>query len=194
MLNKKIYAVLKTFSLSLLVFQCLTAYASDNHGELDGFYVTKKGWAESQELRPGDPIAGEQLGRFKVVLKRKGWDSLPDSEKDRIRKKLVISGVFHGLVQDPFGQQGGPFIEHKFSNLSRDGVLYTLNDKASIVPGKPCTFSIQETLNIERGAGIYQDLQPGGIVTLEGTINYCTSQNDFEVVPNKGGLCFGVCE
>ncbi len=191
MLNKKNYAALKSFSFSLLVFQCLSANASDNHGELDGFYVTKKGWVESQELRPGDPIAGEQLGRFKVVLKRKGWDLLEAPEKDRIRKKLVISGIFHGLVQDPFGS---PIIEHKLSNLSRDGVLYTLNDTVSIKPGEPCTFSIQETLNIERGAGIYQDLQPGGIVTLKGIINYCTSQNDFEVVPNKGGLCFGVCE
>lgn len=198
MLNKKIHVAVKSISLSLLVFQCLSASASETQGQIDGFYVPKKGWAETQELRPGDPIAGEQLGKIKVVLKRKGWNLLPDSEKDRIRRKLVISGTIHGLVQDPFRQQGDPVIEHKLSNRNRDGALYTLNDTISILAVEPCApvpnafvFSIQETLTIERGTGIYHDLQPGGNINFEGTINLCTLQNDFEIISNKGGLCFG---
>lgn len=192
--NRKAHSVIKLVSLSLFVFQSMSVYAGQNHGDLDGLYIPKKGWAESQELRPGEDPA-EQLGRFKVQLNRKGWNSLSNPEKERIRKKLVISGVFRGLVEDP---QGSPIVEHLLSNRNRDGALYTMNDAVFVLGAEPCApipgavaLNIKEILNIERGTGEYQGLQSGGSIALEGTINLCTSQNDFEVIPNEGGMCFG---
>jgi len=185
-----IYSIISAF----LLCNSLTVSAAKNTGDLEGLYIPHKGWAESQELTPYSTTR-EQLGKFKIILKRQGWHSLSNAEKARIRHKLVIKGVLHNLVLTPLT---APVISHQLSSNNRDGAVFTSNDDLFILGSEPCSeqpgavvLNVLETLNFEYGIGLYQGLQAGGTVSFQGTLDNCTLQNDFEVLKDEGGLCFG---
>lgn len=171
-----------------------TASADQNRGDLEGFYIPHKGWAESQELTPYSDTR-EQLGKFKIVLKRQGWKKLSGVEKTRIRHKLVIKGIFHNLIKNPLT---APEITHQLLSNNRDGAVFTSNDDLTVSGYEFCSaetgtviLHVHESLNFDYGIGMYQGLQAGGTVNFQGTLNNCTLQNDFEVIKHEGGLCFG---
>jgi len=189
MLKNK-YSIIATFFLC----SSFTASADQNNGALEGFYIPHKGWAESQELTPYADTR-EQLGKFKIVLKRQGWKELSDTEKTRIRHKLVIKGIFHNLIKNPLTL---PKTSHQLLSNSRDGAVFTSNDELTILGYDVCSpetgsviLNVHETLNFDYGIGKYQALQAGGTVYFQGTLDNCTLQNDFEVIRHEGGLCFG---
>jgi len=177
----------------LYLFNISNVFAGSNYGELDGEYIPKKGWAEMLEIFPGENT-GEQLGRYKIVLKRKGWQSLSGSEKERVRLKLVLKGVIHGVLEN---NSTAPVLEHQIINHSRDGAFFTQNDTVVVTGAVPCSsaggllLNVVETLNIDYGTGIYSGVQTGGSLVVLGTVNQCNSQLDFEVIKGQGGICFG---
>ncbi len=190
-MSKKIF-LKSTIALSLFLGNCASTYAGQNYGELEGLYAPKKGWAESHEIYPGADTQ-EQLGKFKLVLKRQGWSLLSDEDKERVRNRLVIRGVLHGVVES---LQTPPFVEHQFSNNDRNGAMFTSNDNVTVTGFTPCSaeagiLNIIQTLNFQSGTGEYQSLQAGGSITMSGTVDLCTLQNDFDIIENQGGLCFG---
>jgi hypothetical protein len=186
--------IIKLLITSIFLLNCTGVNAGINNGDIEGFYVPRKGWAESQELFPGE-VVGQQLGKFKIVLKRQGWRLLSEAEKLRIRKRLVISGVFRGVVDNAFAP---PVVAHQFSNHQRDGALISNNDGSAVIGVVPCSeepgkvvLDVIESINIEKGTGIYHQLHAGGVINLAGSVNFCTLQNDFEIIEGVGGLCFG---
>lgn len=204
MLKNKI--AIKFIVFFLLSLSSVGVYANRNlsildlgifdRGVLDGVYTAQSGFAKSQELYPGDPV-GEQLGEFKIVLLRNGWASLPLPEKLRIRRRVIIEGVFSGIVDYSQNESpADPVVSHQMSNKQRTGAVFTDMDQINVVGFEPCSqtggvFNVIEVLKFERGSGIYENLHTGGAVVLEGTINTCTFKNDFSVLGNEGGLCFG---
>ncbi len=184
--------IIKSLTFSLFLGSPISVYAGKIDGEIEGFYIPTNGWAESQELYP-DSTTWEQLGLYNLVLNREGWDLLSSAEKKRIRKKLVIKGSFHGFIKNP---TTAPEIQHQLASQNRDGALYTLNDEVSLVGVEPCSdvgaiFKVQEKMKFQNGSGIYKNLQPESSVTLSGSIDTCTLQNEFDVIEGQGGLCFG---
>lgn len=188
----KINSPIKSIALSFLLCHAASVYAWQNAGDIEGLYIPASGSVESLELYPG-ANTGEQLGRFKIVLKRQGWNLLPDAEQNRIRKRLIVKGTLHGLVEI---SEFAANISHQLTNDERTGSVFTANDNLLITGVIPCSqtavvFQAIETLKFSYGTGIYQTLQPEGSVQLAGTIDNCTAQIDFDVIRDQGGLCFG---
>lgn len=187
--------IIRAIVSTLFLCHCLTVSAAQKSGDIEGFYIPHKGWVESQELTPHE-TTHEQLGKFKIVFKRQGWNSLSDAEKTRIRHKLVVKGIVHGLVlQSPLSP---PIASHQLSSNNRNGAVFTSNDNLTILDYEFCSpetgaviLNVHEVLNFDYGTGIYQGLQAGGSVHFQGTLDNCTLQNDFEVIRHEGGLCFG---
>lgn len=199
---------IKFIVFSFLLLSSIGVYAETNSGifggifpginsrVLDGVYTPQSGFAMSQELYPGDQV-GEQLGTFKIALVREGWNLLPALEKFRIRRTVVVEGVFHGIVDYSQNEPpADPVVSHQMSNKDRDGAIFTDMDQVNVIGFEPCSqtggiFNVIEVLKVDRGSGVYQNLHSGGAIVLEGTINTCTFKNDFKVLGNEGGLCFG---
>jgi hypothetical protein len=179
--------------------------ADENRGDLEGVYLVKKGWVESQEigtpLNP-NPQALEEIGQYKIYLERTGWDKMASSERARIQKRLVVSGVFHGSFAG-YSSNPSPFplvqLNHVLGNEERTGAIYTQND--SLIPStataKVCDatqslliISGQDQVNPIQGIGVFSGLT-GGKFVLNSTINQCTLQNDFQFVPTNSFVCFG---
>jgi len=183
--------IVKSTVLAFLLCHGSSIYAGQK-GDIEGVYTPSSGWVESQELYPGESI-GEQIGKFKIVLKRQGWNLLSAKDQDRIRKKLIIKGVLHGLA-DNSGTE--PFMSHQLTSNDRDGAAFTEGDSFFITEVTPCSatgivLSGIETLNFTYGTGLYQSLQAGSSLILHSTLDSCTGQIDFEVIKGQGGLCFG---
>lgn len=175
----------------------LNAHAFDK--EISGTYVPVKGFANTYEI--ANVLQGEipqQLGNFKLVLKRKDWALLSDEEKQVIKKRVVIKGVVKGVFDPNTGTSS-----HVLVAKDRSGVLYTELD--FLIPnhgdiycssGQP--MSGLEQMNFVRGTGIYSELQ-GGTLLLDGVINNCSQaseflQNDFTVKGEQGEFVFGSSE
>ena len=187
----------KSWFVALLVFAAEgTATAGVNGGQLDGFYVPVRGWAETQGVsRPGEPPT--QIGTYRIVLKREGWRALPLEEKRRIRRRLVLTGSLIGAMVDP--STSPPTEDHVMGTRARDGALYSAGDYLVIQAGDlSCSeglpLDVLETINVVQGTGAYESLE-SGTLELEGVVNICPRQpdygrNDFEVIPGAGGLTF----
>lgn len=185
-----------TASIIFILSIAADVSATQNTGDLDGIYNLSRGWAESQEIgaspNPGEPI--EQIGRYRVSLVRRGWNQLPPAEKMRIRKVLIISGIFRGELLQYIGQN--PLFEHVLGNDDRTGAIYTENDTLvsppKVVPCGPSglmTFSGVEQINPIKGIGIYNNLQRSKMLANI-TVNQCTLQNDIQFIPEVSYLCF----
>lgn len=190
--NIMLKKIILTVLVSLLFFFSNTTVQAANK-VIDGVYIPHRGWGESLELFPGE-VNGEQLGKFRVVFKRQNWNELTYEEKQGIRRKFVIKGVFHGVVENI---ATAPVPSHQFSNNQRNGAFFSSNDILTITDAQPCSnaggviLDVIETINIDYGTGIYADLQSNSSFTVSGTINTCNSQNDFEIIEGLGSMCFG---
>lgn len=169
--------------------------AGINHGQLDGFYVPVRGWAETQEVSlDGEPPT--QIGSYKIILQREGWRRLPREDKRRIRWRLVLKGPMMGVVDTSIFP---PTANHLLGTRSRDGALYTAGDYLIPQAGDPsCSQGTAmyavETINVVQGSGAYEGLE-SGMLQLEGVLNNCPDQpdflkNNFEVIPQAGGISF----
>ena len=175
---------LRCKSQLMLVVGLLGFAAQGSAGELSGCYVPNSGFAESVSISQT-----EQLGLYKIVLKREGWNELSQTERAEIQRTLVLSGPFRGILDTVTNT-----LAHVLSSDSRDGVLYTANDM--FFPDENstvCKLSGVETLNVVFGTGAYSDVF--GSVQVQGTVNNCPGDpefglNDFEVVGDSGELCF----
>lgn len=183
----KFFSYLGGKSLSILALGLLGFATQGSAAELSGCYVPKNGFAESVSTSET-----EQLGLYKIVLQREGWNELSKTERQEIQRTLVLSGPFRGTITGP-----GLTLAHVLSSGSRDGVLYTAGDTFS-PNGFDCngqTLIGVETLNPVFGTGAYSGLIVGGSIQVEGSVNGCPDdpgfgQNDFVVVESSGSLCF----
>ena len=172
------------------------SHADANEGVLEGKYVPVSGYAHSREI--SRPSLGEtrlrQVGKFKVVLKREGWDELSDDDKERIRKRLVIKGEYTGIMaEDHF------HLSHTMVNKDKSGTLYSDGD--FLIPSRgDNTCSTGETLqgieqmNIVAGAGEYSNVTTGTLL-LDSDINNCPGTDgflsyQFEFIAGEGGIEF----
>jgi len=176
----------------LLIGGALLSVASfttlaENYTETSTTYNVKRGFAETLSVTPT-----EQLGKFRAVLKlpRDSGFYYGRKHSDKPKRKLVLAGAIKGVLNPDFT------LNHTFVNKDRTGALYTQNDTITqIYAGDPtCAngtgsvpFTVEETLYIVAGTGIYANVEPGSFLLLEGVINNCPSlpefgQNDFEVV------------
>jgi hypothetical protein len=154
------------------------AFAGD---VLDGCYVPERGYAESVSLS-----ATEQLGLYRVVLVNANWQALTGEEREKVAKRLVLSGPFKGTIT----ASGPPIsLDHVLSDDERDGLLLTSGDTAYLAPTSACILAGTETINLIAGTGRFTNLSSGSF-TVEGTVNFCNGENDFYVVPHMGQICF----
>lgn len=176
-MNKGIVLIL---ALSLLLSFSSAAAQKDYKGR----YIAVKAWASTMEVsRPQLGESPKQQGRFKMVLKKEGWDKLSKEERSTIHKKLVITGHVTGKMNLQTGT-----MDHIFSSNRRAGILFTQEDILNIVKGDLYCSSgepmeIIETINVIAGQGVYSNLSAGEL-QLSGTVNTCIGhanylQNDF---------------
>lgn len=140
-------------------------------------YDVKQGYAKTSVVSET-----EQLGVFSLIIKS------DQKEKRKKSKTIRINGVIRGIL-DPSTFT----LTHTFVNHSRTGTLITAGDSiTNIYSGDPsCAngsvpFSIEETLFIVAGTGIYADVEAGSYVTVDGVVNNCPDspnylQNNFTV-------------
>ena len=188
---------IKHFFFLLFTFLILgkPAYADFRSGEIEGEYVPTYGWVKSMEVsRPKLGEAPRQIGRFFIVLARSGWADLPEEDKARIRKHLVIRGSFTGQM-DLESQT----VSHTMVNSHRTGVIYTSGDfliptQGDNVCAQGVPLSGTEYIFPVSGEGLYNNLV-GGSFQVTGNVNNCPGadnylQNNFTVVSGQGGLTF----
>jgi len=155
-----------------------TVTAKNKKGVLEGEYVPINGGGESTEVsRPALGELPNQLGTFKIKLKRVGWNDLSKEDKKRIAKKVVIEGVFRGQMKPDFT------FEHTLVNEDRTGIMYTKGDFLILSQGDLfCSSGVPlkgtEQLNLVGGSGDYAGLSTGTIY-LSVTVNNCFGENDF---------------
>ncbi|OZG71789.1 hypothetical protein BTA51_19360 [Hahella sp. CCB-MM4] len=158
----------------------LTAFATITNagylsGELDGTYRPMLGSITTTEIGITQP---EQLGRFTVFLERENWTKLPDEERVRIRRYMLVYGLVRGKVDT------STFLaQHVLVNDERTGTVYTQDD--SIVPisgdmfcstGEP--MRAIETINPVQGTGEYANLE-GGQLKLSVIVYNCPGTKNF---------------
>lgn len=152
--------------------------AKNNKGVLEGEYVPTDGWGQSTEVsRPALGELPNQIGTFKIKLKRVGWSELSKEDKKRIAKKVTIEGVFRGQMKSDFT------LDHTLVNEDRTGIIYTQSDFLIPTQGDLfCSSGVPlqgtEQLNLVGGSGEYARLSSGTIY-LSVTANNCFGENDY---------------
>ena len=182
-------------SAFLLMFSSPQTLADAQEGVLEGRYIPVKGHSQSREVSRAD--LGEtpkQVGKYKLVLKREGWNELSDEEQERIRKKLVIKGEFTGVMN-----MANMTVDHTMVNKDKSGTLYTQGD--FLIPSQGdavCSSGVPlagvEQVNFVAGSGEYQNLISGTIF-LAAEVNNCPGtqgflRNQFSVIKGEGALEF----
>lgn len=190
-MNKKISA------LFLLGFSFLFGATSVNAEEttkgLHGCYTAVRGHLESVFISET-----QQLGTYRIVFKNKNWALLSDEEQSYTYKRFVAAGPILGTITGA-DETGNVYLNHVISDKQRRGLLTSQNDiftptalpeDCNIDGASASILSGTETISIVAGTGIFAglDTQQEASVTMEGTVNGCTRQNDFEVI--NGQLCF----
>lgn len=170
---------------SLLATVVLTPnLLADGNRVLEGCYVPKGGYAESQSYSPT-----EQLGQYRLLLTRK--DSFRETRrtKHRALHRVMLKGPFKGAQNEDLT------LNHVLGTEDRKGFIFTAGD--TFIPDEitPCDdnrviLEGSEILYPVAGTGIFAGLIEGGSVIVKGTINTCTGLNDFEVLSGEGELCF----
>lgn len=198
--------ILELLFAAVLMSICTSAGASRWTGAIEGVYIPQRGNVQTMEvgipaIQSQSPVGIQQptqLGKFVILLARKGWSTLTNAERQRIALHVVIRGTIRGLTD--LGANP-PTTNHVLTNNPRDGALYTLRDQFVMVSagdlecsqGVPLTGV--EVINVVAGVGRYAGLVPGGKVFVQGTVNSCPGpgflKNDFRIVSGAGGITFG---
>lgn len=170
--------------------------ASADHSQdrpLEGFYSPTSGEVHTTEV--SRPELGEtpmQLGTVKTKLSRTSGEGA---------RRLKLKGQVHGKVigVNPVTQL--PILAHTIVSKQRDGVLYSSGDEMN-----PATVTVEvcglaangtplvilsgtEVINFVSGTGKFSGFVSGSL-SVQGTVNQCSGQNDFVVLANEGGLLF----
>ena len=182
-------AAAPTLFFALTLVPVAGIHASDK--VLDGCYVPLSGYAESTSLAPRRPsaVGDEQLGTYRVVLTRSGWEDLSGLQRARTVKRLVLDGPFRGVITG-LSEDFVPVLSHALGTNTRTGFIETRDDDVVPLGIDECELGVLETLNIAGGTGDYIDVVLGSTLTVRGTVNACTGLNDFEVVSDQGEICF----
>ncbi|MDX2506329.1 MAG: hypothetical protein QNL62_17870 [Gammaproteobacteria bacterium] len=186
--NKVSDFVLSGFSF---VLGCTTVYAEEESIGLHGCYTADSGYVESASISES-----QQIGTYRIILKHNNWTLLSDEDKSYTLKRFVAAGPILGNITS-FDNTGQVILNHIISDKERRGFLMSHNDvfTPTTFP-EPCNnesgyiLTGIETVSIAAGTGIFADLnlQPGASIEVEGTVNSCSGENDFEVI--SGQLCF----
>jgi hypothetical protein len=162
------------------VFACTPALADDT--PYPGCYKPLRGFATS--ICTDTEACSTQAGIFRIVFRN---NRAPLGER-----RLVISGTFRGLITEQPNACGGATLNHVLMDKDMGGAVTTEGDTACPIGGDGVTtLEVIETLNIAGGSGIYEGVQPGGKVTLSGTLGLSTGINFFDVTPQRDDeVCF----
>ena len=182
-------AAAPTLFFALTLVPVAVIHASDK--VLDGCYVPLSGYAESTSLAPRRPsaVGDEQLGTYRVVLTRSGWEDLSGLQRARTVKRLVLDGPFRGVITG-LSEDFVPVLSHALGTNDRTGFIETSEDYVAPTGQDGCELWVRETLNIVGGTGDYSDVHTGSTLTVTGTVNACTGLNDFAVDSDEGEICF----
>ena len=147
-----------------------------------GCYKPIRGFATS--ICTDTQACTTQAGIFRIVLRN---NKAPIGER-----RLIISGTFRGLITEQPNDCGGATLSHVLMDKDMAGTLSTEGDAACPTGGDGInTLEVVETLNIVAGSGIYEGVEPGGTVTLTGTLGLTTGINTFSVSPaDSDEVCF----
>jgi len=169
----------------------ISAYAEDASAGLNGCYNAVRGHVETLSISQT-----QQLGTYRIVLKRDNWASLREDEQSYTIKRFVAAGPILGTINS-VENTGQATLNHVISDKERRGLFLSQNDV--FIPTAPPEFCNNEggyiltgieNVSIVAGTGIFAGLVPqqGTPIQVEGTFNSCSGQNDFEVI--DGQVCF----
>lgn len=183
----------KIFALFSLCFVLggSSALADEVSMSLHGCYTVTRGHVESVAISQT-----QQMGMYRIILKHNNWRSLSDKEQSHTIKRFVADGPILGNITG-IDNTGKVYLTHIMSDKESRGLLISQDSvyTPTTIP-EPCNNSSSyiltgiETVSINAGTGIFAGLDPQqtASIQVEGTVNSCSGQNDFEVI--DGELCF----
>lgn len=150
--------------------------------EPDGCYRPVEAFAAS--ICTDSVSCDTQSGIFRIKLF--------NADAPKPKRSLVISGTFNGYILERPNGCFGATVRHVLTADDKGGTLMTGPDMACPTGGDfLTTVEVVETLQINEGAGIYQNVQPGGTITLKGVLGLTTGTNVFELADApQDEICF----
>lgn len=150
---------------------------------LEGCYRPAHGFATS--LCNDSGTCQSQTGIYRVVL--------INDDAPRGKRRLILSGMLQGLITEAPNHCGGANLQHLLMEKGMKGSISTGPDEGCPTGGGDFvnTLEITETLSISQGEGIYENIVPGGTITLKGTLGLISGANHFKVDPQPNDqVCF----